>query len=416
MKLGMIFFSPRYFSARARRLGALSGGLLLAALSLALVWEPAAAQTTAAPAALQSRPAVAAARAAEHAQPDSVTEEQLKEQLMRKPLYLRGGYLSDTLNFDEHGRLVGHSPVGSYTLGVIEIYKIKLSKHRLEMEGLRYGMHFLGALPSEEPTRAVDLVRITPKKKMVRITIDRERVEKPKKEKEKGKGGSWLPWGHKGEQQPPPGQRPEVSAADQTAPAVAAAAEKDEGPADEKSVTTTTSPAHALATLKDAVNQALAEGLDERMRAAMPAFWQRYYQAAAEKTDYRPKDPAVLRQDTVDRKARLLTQFAPKSNEYAQAKEVAGMALYHVVVGADGKPGEIAVARPIGFGLDENAVEAIRKARFEPATKDGKAVPVMLDLAVEFRIYSKLTDRAAPKTEETPSGPALPGPYSVPHP
>ena len=70
---------------------------------------------------------------------------------------------------------------------------------------------------------------------------------------------------------------------------------------------------------------------------------------------------------------------------------MAGMWLYHVVIGADGKPEEIAVARPIGFGLDESAVESIRKASFQPAIKDGKPVPVLLDLVVEFRIYSKRT-------------------------
>ena len=88
----------------------------------------------------------------------------------------------------------------------------------------------------------------------------------------------------------------------------------------------------------------------------------------------------MQRQANVDEKAKLLSQFEPESNEYAQAAAVAGMALYHVVVGADGKPGEIAVARPIGFGLDENAVESIRKASFSPAMKDGKPVPVLVDL------------------------------------
>jgi TonB family protein len=99
------------------------------------------------------------------------------------------------------------------------------------------------------------------------------------------------------------------------------------------------------------------------------------------------------------------------------------MALYHVVIETDGKPGEIAVARPIGFGLDENAVEAIRKASFEPAVKDGKPVPVLLDLVVQFRIYSKRTSVSATpepgnsngaKTD-VPKPPILPGPYSVQH-
>jgi hypothetical protein len=72
------------------------------------------------------------------------------------------------------------------------------------------------------------------------------------------------------------------------------------------------------------------------------------------------------------------------------------------------------VARPIGFGLDENAVEAIRKASFEPAIKDGKPVPVVLDLVVQFRIYSKRTAAAGTQLpDESPAGPLLPGPYTL---
>jgi hypothetical protein len=92
------------------------------------------------------------------------------------------------------------------------------------------------------------------------------------------------------------------------------------------------------------------------------------------------------------------------------------MALYHTVIGADGKPGEIAVGRPIGFGLDESAVDSIRKAKFEPAIKDGKPVPVLLDLVVQFRIYSKRTAVAsAQEPTDKPVLPVLPGPYAIMH-
>ena len=98
---------------------------------------------------------------------------------------------------------------------------------------------------------------------------------------------------------------------------------------------------------------------------------------------------------------------------------MAGVAQYHAVIGADGKPGEIVVSRPIGFGLDENAVTAIRHATFEPAIKDGQPVPVMLDLVVQFRIYSNRTaakpDANNPEVAK-PDEPTLPGPYSVQHP
>jgi TonB family protein len=167
--------------------------------------------------------------------------------------------------------------------------------------------------------------------------------------------------------------------------------------------------------LKDALDRVFAQGLDKRMMASLPDFWKLYYQAVADKSDYRPIDPAVLRQNRVDQKARLLTAFEPDSNEFAQANGVAGMAVYHTVVGPDGKAGEIAIRQPIGFGLDENAVAAIRKANFQPAIKDGNPVPVLLDLVVQFRIYSKRTAvPAEPELANKPAEPVLPGPYSVP--
>jgi hypothetical protein len=187
------------------------------------------------------------------------------------------------------------------------------------------------------------------------------------------------------------------------------------GPAD-KDHATTTSPAHARSVLVEALNNVFANGIDERLRAHMPKFWRLYYQAVEAKSDYSPADPAVMRQTNVDQKAKLLSTFEPDSNEYAQAAGVAGMALYHVVVGADGKPVEIAVARPIGFGLDENAVASIGKASFAPAVKDGKPVPVLLDLVVQFRIYSKRTAVVlGPEAREKAKVPVLPGPYSVGH-
>ena len=345
--------------------------------------------------------------------------------LVGKLLYIRGGYLDDSLSFNEHGMLTGHSPQGSYTLSGVAIERIHLTKHKVELEGQRYGLHFLGALPTDDPTTAMDRVLITPKKKILRITIDREVLVTPKKVKEKPVKGApavaakQAPAGAvpstQATQATPATQPNEPSEADQ-AKAEIAAAPPAERPADPASVTATTSPAHAAALLKDALDHIFSVGFDDRMMAAMPDFWKLYYQAVAAKSDYRPANPAVLRQSAVDSKARLVSVFEPPSNEFAQSHGVAGLALYHVVIGADGKPGEIAVARPIGFGLDENAVDSIRKASFQAAIKDGKPVPVLLDLIVEFHIYSGLTagsSKAAPAVK--PTSAILPGPYSVPH-
>ena len=321
-----------------------------------------------------------------------ITEDELKQTLVGKTFYLRGGYLNDNLAFDQHGNLSWHSPQGSYTLSLIQIEKVHLGKHKMEIEGIRFGLHFLGALPYEDPTNAVDRVRITPKKKAVKISIEREQIIKEKKEKARKRG---LVRG-------------------QTAGPHAQAALSQAG-----SDTAAASRAHSATVLRQALDKVFASSLDTRMLAAMPEFWKLYYQAAAAKRDFRPADPAVLLQKAVDRKARLLTSFQPQSNQYAQDAGVAGMALYHAVIGADGRAEQIAVARPIGFGLDENAAEAIRKARFEPALKNGRPVPVLLDLVVEFRIYSKRTApqpaTAAPNVPAAAPQPSLPGPYSAQH-
>ena len=414
-----------------------------------------AAQQSPSPAAAASAPAAHPAPAhSGSAQPGATTEEELKQILVGKQFYLRGGYLGDSLNFDEHGHIVGHSPQGSYTLSVIQVDHVRLTKHKVEIEGVRFGLHFNEQLAYEDSSSAYDKVRITPKKKIVKITFDREMVVNPKKKKEpaKEKGKAAKPASpaapaaatptptasNAAPDQPAaqaeqasaspastttapargtPPEPAEMSEADQLKASIAATPEA-ERPADPNSVTTTTSQAHANKLLRDALDAAFAPGLDDRMMAAMPDFWKLYYQAAAAKSDYRPTDPSILRQSTVDQKAQLLTSFEPDSNDFAQAAGVAGMALYHTIIGPDGKPGDIAVARPIGFGLDENAVAAIRKAKFSPAVKDGKPVPVMLDLVVQFRIFSKRTAvQSEPETADKskPAEPVLPGPYTVAH-
>jgi outer membrane biosynthesis protein TonB len=375
-----------------------------------------------APAASQPAPAASQNAPPSASEPAEITEDEIKTLLVGKELFLRGGYLDNDLSYNENGVLVGHSSQGSYTLSAIQIDKIHLTKHKLELEGQRFGLHFLGALPYEDPTKAVDRVNITPKKKIVKIAIDRELVVKPKEKKEKEKGKEAKPAPNPASAAAPataaapapPVESTGAPATTEAAQAETAAAPPAERPADAKSVTTTTSQAHSNKLLRDALDNVFAQGFDARMMDAMPDFWKLYYAAAAAKTDYQPADPGVLRQSMVDKKARLASTFEPPSNEYAQDHGVAGICLYHVVIGADGKPGEISVGRPIGFGLDENAVDAIRKATFEPATKDGKPVPVLLNLVVEFRIYSNRTAVTANPTQQPPES-SLPGPYSVQH-
>jgi len=50
-------------------------------------------------------------------------------------------------------------------------------------------------------------------------------------------------------------------------------------------------------------------------------------------------------------------------------------------------PQDIKVTRPLGSGLDENAIDAVAQWRFRPGTKDGKPVAVAIDVEVMFQYY-----------------------------
>jgi protein TonB len=77
----------------------------------------------------------------------------------------------------------------------------------------------------------------------------------------------------------------------------------------------------------------------------------------------------------------------PEYSEEARKAKYQGTVVLWLVVSADGKPQQIRVQRPLGMGLDEKAVEAVKQWRFEPARKDGQAVPVMINVEVNFRLY-----------------------------
>ena len=83
----------------------------------------------------------------------------------------------------------------------------------------------------------------------------------------------------------------------------------------------------------------------------------------------------------------LNTVEAEFSDEARRAK-YQGVCLIQMIVDAHGMPQDPRVVRPLGMGLDQKALEAVRKYRFRPAMKDGRTpVPVMITVEVNFRLY-----------------------------
>ena len=79
----------------------------------------------------------------------------------------------------------------------------------------------------------------------------------------------------------------------------------------------------------------------------------------------------------------------PEFSETARAAGYQGTCVLSLIVGADGNVRDVRVVRKLGMHLDEKAVEAVRNWTFEPAHKDGKAVPVQIGVEVSFHLYRK---------------------------
>jgi TonB family protein len=77
----------------------------------------------------------------------------------------------------------------------------------------------------------------------------------------------------------------------------------------------------------------------------------------------------------------------PAYSEEARKAKFGGIALLWIVVDAQGLVRSIKVAKPLGMGLDEEAVRTVRTWKFKPALRQGMAVPVQVQVEVNFRLF-----------------------------
>ena len=83
---------------------------------------------------------------------------------------------------------------------------------------------------------------------------------------------------------------------------------------------------------------------------------------------------------------RVLVKIEPEYSEEARKARYQGSVMLRVIVDEHGAVRHIEVSRPLGLGLDEKAVDAVRKWRFQPGRQDGKPVPVWAMVEVFFRL------------------------------
>lgn len=373
----------------------------------------------------------------------SDTPDALARQLQGKTFYLRGFYQDEHLEFDTAGKPSRPMQKGSFALSAVQIDQVKFTKHAIEMKGHRMGLHFFGALPYEDDSKPFELIKVDPKKS-VQIDIERLVIEPEKKKKkkdlEKEAAAKALAAKTAATAQTAAGKTDGTSAVAAASPAAptTVAETTDESSAQETpaqktsesaaaSAPTTTAiattapaiapnhdPRTSFLELSKTLNLIFAPALNDSVIATLPVYWQQYFATKAGRSRAATMDASAMRPGGDVKPPQLLSRIDPTSNEYAQKNNIAGLIFLQTVVSASGQPGEVTIVRPIGFGLDEKAVEAVEHSHFRPGTLNGQPVAEVINLQVTFRIYSnrtKPTGVPAPATptqvapRETPKGP-----------
>jgi protein TonB len=82
----------------------------------------------------------------------------------------------------------------------------------------------------------------------------------------------------------------------------------------------------------------------------------------------------------------VIFKVEPEYSEEARKAKFQGTVILFVVVDEKGNPRDLKVIRPLGLGLDQKAIEAVEKWKFNPGKKDGKPVAVQATIEVNFRL------------------------------
>lgn len=77
----------------------------------------------------------------------------------------------------------------------------------------------------------------------------------------------------------------------------------------------------------------------------------------------------------------------PTYSEEARKAKFQGTVVLWIVVDASGQVTDVKVVKPLGLGLDEKAVEAVKTWKFKPALRNNAPVPVRVSVEVSFRLF-----------------------------
>jgi len=96
----------------------------------------------------------------------------------------------------------------------------------------------------------------------------------------------------------------------------------------------------------------------------------------------------------------LKHEVKPEYSEEARLSKYQGIAVLWIIVQQNGTVGDARVARSLGLGLDEKALEAVKQWRFKPAEKGGRPVAVTMAVEVLFKLCDPIDFKSTKRSAE----------------
>jgi TonB family protein len=252
------------------------------------------------------------------------TQQAIEARLKDHPLYLRGQWAPNKLQFDLAGTTSSPAISAPFTLCGVNVRQVKLTRNTLVIDGDRVGLEF----ENDNPRRVSFDTNI-------QIAII-------------GSHGA------------------------------------DYGPA---------------------LDKIFADGLPALV-PDLPFYWQKYAQAhllapssptssaslgllapAASSASGKPAPQILKMLPPNGHLPKILENPEPEFTTAAKILQYRGTSLVHIIVKADGTVGEPFIVHPAGLGMDEEALRAVARYRFKPATGgDGAPVAVELNIEINFEL------------------------------
>lgn len=110
--------------------------------------------------------------------------------------------------------------------------------------------------------------------------------------------------------------------------------------------------------------------------------------SATQTTDDKPWPPEGVFRIRDVTPPRLIKETKPSYTADAMRAKIEGAVVLEAIVERDGKVGDVRVKRSLDreYGLDEEAVKAVKRWLFVPGMKDGAAVPVLIEVEMTFTL------------------------------